>query len=302
MHNYGSRQGVLNEKLSYFVQCRQNNVVALNGASQIYPILKEYFTGKKVLLPEITFGEYDRCFEDGCKYSDKFGFNLTEIEDKGRLSEVVVFVNPNNPTGSVLSTDWIYGYALNNQQKTILVDESFIEFSSNQSIVTLLEKKPLVNVIVLKSLSKVLGIPGVRLGYVYSCDSAFISMVNEKLPIWNLNSMAEYFLEILIKHRSDLAQSYSSTILDREQFARQLEGVKIVDKVFKSGGNFLLIRLSRDIIKAELILNQLLERHSIYVKDVSRRINDGKGYFRLAVRLPNENAKLVKCLKEMENV
>jgi len=297
LHNYGSRQEVLNQKLAWFLLCNPENVHVLNGASQVYPMLHSRLNGKKALLPNPTFGEYTRLFPDAATYSDCVGISTKEIEAKAKDCDVIVFVNPNNPTGSLLDSQWIYDFAAKNAGKTIIIDESFIEFSQCRTMLELLEAKPLDNCIIIKSLSKSLGIPGTRLGYVYSCNAEFNAYIKASIPIWNLNSIAEYTLEIILKHRKSLAQSFVDTARDRTEFAAMLSEISCVDAVYPSGANFLLVALNKPVCAATLT-NILLSRYNIYVKDISHKFGDGRSYIRLAVRLPEENAAFVRYLQE----
>ena len=298
LHNYGSKQTLLNQKLAYYLLCKEENVNILNGASQIYPILRSYFKTQKVLIPTPTFGEYPRIFGKRDVYFDNPGIDIAQIEEKSSCCDVVVIVNPNNPTGSVLLTDWSYQFAADNPDKTIVIDESFIEFSGLKSIITILEEAPLENIIVIKSLSKSLGIPGLRLGYVYSCNQKFNEYIRDQLPIWNLNSLAEYLLEIILKHRQSLAQSYLDTIRDRTIFSDALSQLDFVERVYPSGGNFLLISLKKDFIEYDQLVDKMLSKYSIYMKEVSNRFFDNEIFIRLAVRLPEENTRLIDALRD----
>ncbi len=297
--NYGSRQKVLNQKLAFFLLCRKENLNMLNGASQIYPMLAARFGGTRVLLPQPTFGEYPRIFRHCEYYSDQVGIDLDQVEEKARGCETVVFVNPNNPTGSLIDTAWIFDYAARVPGKTIIVDESFIDFSRVGSIIDLLEGRPLENVIVIKSLSKSLGIPGIRIGFTYSCDRGFNEAVHDSLPIWNSNSFAEYFLEIVLKHRRSLELSYKATIRDREALAARLGGLDFVERVYPSGGNFLLVEFSKGRTELSSLTKLLLARYAIHVKDVSAKFTTGRYYLRIAVRLPHENEMLAAGMEEI---
>jgi histidinol-phosphate/aromatic aminotransferase/cobyric acid decarboxylase-like protein/choline kinase len=298
LHNYGSRQSLLNQKLAWLLLCDKNSVHALNGAAQVYPMLKLRLAGKKVLIPSPTFGEYPRIFPDAAIYSDTVGIDFNEIVKKSVPCDVIVFVNPNNPTGSLIDSKKIMDFASKNPKKTVIVDESFIEFANIPSVLSLLEHEPLKNVIIIKSLSKSMGMPGLRLGYVYSRSEEFNAYMKECMPIWGLNSLAEFAMEIILKHRKSLNQSYIDTIRDREEFRHALSGLPCVAEVYSSAGNFILVSL-KDPKSASRISEILLSKYSIYVKDISHKFPDGRAYLRLAVRLPSENALLVKCLKEI---
>ncbi len=298
--NYSSRQEILDRKLSWFLLTDPSRCVVLNGVSQIYPLLHMRFGDYKALIPSPTFGEYLRSFTDKKTYKDVVGIDISSIAEDSVDCKIIVFVNPNNPTGTETDTGRIFEFAKSRPDKIIIVDESFIEFSKYPSIVSMLEKEPIENIIVLKSLSKSLGVPGIRLGYVYCCDNSFNRFVRDSLPIWNLNSFAEFFLEVILKHRNSLKKSIELTIRDRNAFAALLKEVPLVEKVFESGGNFILIRIKGDSAAASDICKRLLSEYSIYVKDASPKFTDGSGYLRLAVRLPEENVRLVDCLKNIE--
>jgi histidinol-phosphate/aromatic aminotransferase/cobyric acid decarboxylase-like protein len=155
------------------------------------------------------------------------------------------------------------------------------------------------NLTIIKSLSKVLGVPGLRLGFVYSYNRAFNDFIRKNIPIWNCNSVAENFLEIILKHRESLARSFQNTIKDREDFAADLRTQEAIDEVFASAGNFLLVRFKGSAHALKDLPQQILAAASIYVKDVSEKLDDGGFYLRLAVRLPEENKRLIGVLREI---
>jgi histidinol-phosphate/aromatic aminotransferase/cobyric acid decarboxylase-like protein/choline kinase len=295
VQNYGSRQQVLNEKLAYFLLCAPEHVNLLNGASQLYPLLRRAWAGKRVLMPSPTFGEYTRMFPDALTYDDRVGVDLDEAEAGAAEADVVVFVNPNNPTGSFVPTEQLHAFAARHPDKTVLVDESFIDFAGATSVMELLVAEPLNNVIVMKSLSKALGVPGLRLGFSYAHDAAFNELVADSLPIWNVNSLAEFLLEIALKHRTDLSSSFEQTRRDRDALSASLGALPFVARVHDSAANFLLVELSTDV-DVDALASTLAAEHGVYVKDVSAKLADGKPYLRLAVRFPDENARLVELL------
>jgi histidinol-phosphate/aromatic aminotransferase/cobyric acid decarboxylase-like protein/choline kinase len=296
IHNYGSRQSELELKLSFYLLVDAQRVVALNGLSQAYPVLRGIFNLRRVLLPAPTFGEYPRMFPNAATYSDNGAVSVKEIEDASNKCDLIVIVNPNNPSGAVVPAQWIYEFSKSNPLKTIFVDESFIEFSGSESIMPMLEKEPLDNVIVGKSLSKSLGVPGIRLGYLYSANAGILDSVRREIPIWNMNSMAEFYMEILLKNRNSLTRSIEQTIADRETFAALLSKVPIIESVTPSGGNFLMVTLNTGAPSAKAIAAEMLSLHAVLLKDVSDKFKDNRQRMRFAVRLPAENAFLAAKL------
>lgn len=299
IHNYGSRQVLLNEKLAYVVECKQDNIFALNGASQAYPILSNLFKGKRCLLPAPTFGEYPRWFDVHATYRDLDGVDRNEIENKSNDCDLVVFVNPNQPSGTSIDSSWILALADRYPEKLFVVDESFIEFSSERSLIPSLEDVSRENILVIKSMSKTHGIPGIRLGFVYTRNAALLKRIEREIPIWNLNGIAEFYLEILLKNKSALTKSFVQTAKDRAIFSEQLAELGVFDRVFPSGGNYLLVRGVASTFPTRSLVEYLLSEYSIYIKDVTEKMSDPDFlYFRIAVRLPSENAQLLSAIRQ----
>jgi histidinol-phosphate/aromatic aminotransferase/cobyric acid decarboxylase-like protein len=295
--SYGSSQSVLNEKLGYFLQCEPERLQVLHGASQVFPILGRAFAGSSITIPTATFGEYPRHFPDAVPYPDAPGVNWEALEKSASDFQIVVIVNPNTSTGTTLDSAAIYALARATPATLFWVDESFLAFSEQPSLVGMLQDEPLDNVLVLISLSKCLGAPGLRLGYVYSCRRALIETIGLELPVWNLSAPAEYLLELLLKFGPDYETSLEMTARDRESMRDELAALPFVADVPQSGGNFLLVRLrGAEPQLADDVRNWLLEQHSMEVKDVSERFPDRAPRLRIAVRTSDENSRLVEVL------
>jgi len=296
--NYGSRQSVLNQKLAYYLLCDRANVLALNGAAQVYPVLGHLYNDKRILCPTPTFGEYERVFTPAAHYQDdgetQVGDQLSQLDLAS--FDLVVIVNPNNPTGSLVETETIASLARSFPDTSFLVDESFIEFSNTPSLLTILEDEPLDNIIVLKSLSKSLGVPGARLGYMYTTNTDLLAAIAKWIPIWNMNSVAENFMEILLKHRDTIADSFDRTRRDRDSFVARLEQSNVVRRVLGVAGNFVTCELEMSPDGLAAVQTTLLNEHRTYIKDVSDKFVAERAFARFAVRLPAENSRLVDLL------
>lgn len=299
LQNYGSKQAILNKKLSYVLQYNEDRLIALNGAAQIYPILSDILKDSSALIPNPTFGEYLRVFNITDTYSDTGEFDYSLVESKFENISNIVIVNPNNPTGSIFITTWILEMINKYPNKFFIIDESFIEFSDQPSVIDSLEIEPKNNVIVIRSMSKTYGFPGVRLGFIYSCNQKLISKISSKIPIWNLNSVSEFFMEIILKNKLALEKSIIKTKLDREIFVNLLNELEIIEKVYKSDANFILFRVNKKL-KQKKLSDFLIKKYSIYVKDVSDKFNsEYNNYFRVAVRDFKDNSKLINALKNI---
>jgi histidinol-phosphate/aromatic aminotransferase/cobyric acid decarboxylase-like protein/choline kinase len=297
--NYGSAQQVLNTKLSYVLHCDPSHVQVLHGATQAFPILGRMLSTTRAAVPNPTFGEYGRVFPEAEHYEDRPGVDWSVVEDLAKRNSVCVIVNPNTPTGTLLPSRAIWSLAEQFSETVFWVDESFLAFSGEPSLLTLLEREPLDNIIVLTSLSKCLGTPGLRLGHLYSTNHELIESVGAELPVWNLSAPAEFLLELLVKFGSAYAEAIERTRRDTELLASQLADVAIVEQVHPSGGDFVLMRLRGETWTAAATRRWLLEHHRIEVKDVTGRFSDRAPRLRIATRIPEENALLIEALMKV---
>ena len=297
--SYGSAQPVLNEKLSYFLQCSSDHVQVLHGASQAFPIMARLFEGSTVLMPSATFGEYGRTFPAGDLYEDRPGIEWSDIESGAADHDVVVIVNPNTSTGTTLPSASIIEMARRRPETTFWVDESFLPFSGEPSLVETLKSEAIENVVVLMSLSKSLGVPGLRMGYVYSRDRALIEAFGSALPVWNLSSPAEFMLELILKFRPAYESSLRQTAEDRESLRAALEGIPFVASVPASGGNFLAVELLGLPSAAADLRRTLLADYAIEVKDITGKFADARPRVRVAVRTKDENGELIAALTRL---
>jgi histidinol-phosphate/aromatic aminotransferase/cobyric acid decarboxylase-like protein/choline kinase len=299
VHSYGSSQRVIDQKLSYVLRCRPERVLTLHGASQVYPWIPALLGPGKALAPYPTFGEYRHAFPDHARYADAPGIDLDEVERKSADVSTIVFVNPNNPTGTTIAVEWLHAFAARHPDKHVVIDESFIDFSDQPSMVPILEERPLDNVLVLKSLSKCLGAPGLRLGFAYTCDLDLAAAIRSRIPIWNLGAPAEFFLELLLKFRPEFDASLVRTALDRTDLATRLRTLPDVLRVVEGGGDYVLVQLKGEGDRGKQITQDLLAQEKIYVKDVSERFEPRSVWLRLAVRLPHEHERLVRALRNL---
>lgn len=294
---YGSAQPILDEKLALFVRCDPGRVRLLNGASAAYPVLRHLYQKGRTAIPAPTFGEYFRCFPGAQHYADEPGIDGRDLARAAAAADLCVIVNPNNPSGTTLPTESVYELAARQPRTRFLVDESFLPFSGQPSLIGMLEQAPLANVAVLASLGKAFGVPGLRLGYLYSADHNLLAAVDDFVPIWGVNALAEFFLELVLKFRGDLEAAISATISERARMQRLLSDQPLVEQVSDSGGNFLLVRLrGRAAATAAAVRAELLARDRIEVKDVSGKFPDRSPRLRLAVRTSEDNDRLLAAM------
>ncbi len=300
INSYPSGQQYNKLLLSSFFHHRINlsHLFVGNGASEIITILNHQLIDS-VTIPVPTFDEYltisDKKLINQFVLSEKTGFqiNVEALIKSARKTNYLVLVNPNNPTGQCLTVDEV-AKVLNSLKKLkgIILDESFIDFSDEQSALGLVDKYK--NLIYLKSISKSYGVPGIRLGFVYTKNKLALAVLNRYLPIWNINSFAEKFMEKFGKFQDDYLRSLQLVKKDRLEFTSKLEDIGL--KVFPSQANFLLCQLPAKSISNLALTAKLFAKDNIYIKDLNNKM--GSRYLRLTVRKPADNEKLINALEK----
>lgn len=299
--NYGSCQRELNRKLSHYLLTPEECCCTLNGASQGIKLLPGLLETDSIATFTPTFDEYLAVFPRVIRDSAE---NTTPVELVARARQqgagAVVLVNPNNPTGRCYSRaegiEFLESVAA--AGLGAVVDESFIDFAGphSGSVSDWLLSHRIPRTLVIKSLSKSLGVPGLRLGYALSGDRDLIAAMNASIPIWNLNSPAQYFLELLLKYRPEIATSFEKTVRDRDTLHAMLADLEFLEP-YPSGGNFILCKLVEGGSTAEMLARRMIEISGIYIKNCTGKFSGSGEFVRFAVRLPEENARLVAELK-----
>ncbi len=215
-------------------------------------------------------------------------------------SDFAVLVTPNNPTAVSVSRDDVLRLArrLEPAGCRLIVDESFIEFSRAGcagSIESMVALHP--NLVVLKSMSKVFGIAGLRLGYLLSADREFIREIRGRLPIWNINGLAEEFLRTVGRYRREFEESCELTRRACQDLYRQLCAMPGIEPV-EPDANFVLCRLTGPSPTGPELARRLYVEHNILIKDcAAKSMPDADRYLRIASRTPAENCRLVEALE-----
>jgi histidinol-phosphate/aromatic aminotransferase/cobyric acid decarboxylase-like protein/choline kinase len=279
-----------------------------NGAAELISSIGKFIHGKTA-IPYPTFNEYTERFADSktvaVPTSKDFSYTSKDILKVAEQENVqqVLLINPDNPSGHFMSKNDVLSLcaSLRKSNSTLIFDESFIDFAEANVRYSLLDEDVLAknpNLIVIKSISKSYGVPGLRLGVIASSNVSLINDIRKTNAIWNINSFAEYFLQIYDKYKKFYAASCDSIVYERERFVSELSKIKGI-KVFPSQANFILCQLTSGISASELT-RRLLEKDKIFIKDLSHKkcFEDGT-YIRLSVRNSEDNDMLVSALKKI---
>ena len=155
------------------------------------------------------------------------------------------------------------------------------------------------NLVIIKSMSKVFGVPGLRLGYAVSGDPEKVGQMRQDVPIWSINSLAQYFLSEVHKYREEYAESCGAVKRATRLLAQGLEGVPFLDP-YPTQANFILCRVLNGFTSTELTA-RLFDKFRIFLSDCSRKMGLDNHYVRIASCSAEDNAELIDALQKIAN-
>jgi histidinol-phosphate/aromatic aminotransferase/cobyric acid decarboxylase-like protein/choline kinase len=285
----------------------RNQILTGNGAAElIKPLIRSFKNAVGVLRP--SFEEYGICSQNAVYFNvstPDYTYTAQDIMDfyKDKELDALVLVNPDNPTGNYIPKQEVLSLAQYCKARniTFILDESFIDFSSAEESPSLMCQEILdeyKNLVLIKSISKSYGVPGLRLGLLTCSDPEIIGQVRKELPIWNINSLAEYFLQIFEKYQSDYQEALEHFKRTREKLYQSLQSIRQL-KLYPSQANFIMCEIT-DGCSASQIAELLLNRYNILVKDLSQKPGlEGREFIRIAVRTEADNERLADALKHI---
>ncbi len=280
-----------------------------NGTAELIKSLMENLPGK-IGMVYPTFEEYPhrKKEEDVVPYFVKekdFNYTVDDLMEFYGEKQVdsIILVNPDNPSGHFIRKDDILRLEEwgRNRGMKIIVDESFIDFAKDEEWHTLLNNEILAghpNLIVLKSISKSFGVAGLRLGVLASSDKEMIAFMKKDVAIWNINSFAEYYMQIIEKYKDDYHDAMERFKEVRDRYLAKLNTIDNL-KVYPSQANYVMCYIKEGITSTELA-DVLLNKYNILIKDLSTKDGlDHGNYIRLSVKTDEENDTLISALKEV---
>lgn len=305
--SYPSTMSIQNNCISRFFNIDENKILVGNGAAELINQLKFVLNGS-IGVPVPTFNEYVRCFP-GFEIieinSSEKNYNITKDLLMSYIDKVdnLVIINPDNPSGSFIDyNDMIEVIEKYNEKgKRIIFDESFIDFADKDKRYTLLNDEILEkyeNLIVIKSISKSYGVPGLRLGVLATSNKNILKDIKNNMPVWNINSFAEYFLQIFVPFSKKYIQACDKISEVREKFVDELKKIDYL-KVYDSQANYIMAELI-NINSSDLTL-YLLKKYNILIKDLSSKKGfEDKNFIGIAVKSVEDNTLLIEALKEYD--
>ena len=288
---------------------RQERIVVGNGAAELIKALMERLEGKiGVVRP--TFEEYPNRIsaeqvETFIPQNDMFRYGADDlIEYFGEHKvDTLLLINPDNPSGNFINPSGIHKLAQWCETNGIffVLDESFVDFSVGYETNTFLENNILEkypHMAVMKSISKSYGVPGLRLGILCSADEKLITNIKKQVSIWNINSFAEFFMQIYPKYRMDYKHACDQFIKAREDFEVELKKIPFI-KVMPSQANYFFLEVLPPYKPLELCAILLKKYNILASACLAKKGIESNRYMRIAVRSHGDNAKFIAALKEL---
>ena len=284
-------------------------IIPGNGAAELIKALTENLDGKVgVVRPTfeeypnrlsaeqvVTFVPQDESFRYGASDMIEF-FGANPVE-------TLLLINPDNPSGNFIPLEGVHQLAQWCEERGMrfVLDESFVDFSvgyAHNSFLdnSLMEKYP--HMCVLKSISKSYGVPGLRLGILCSADTDLIARMKKQVSIWNINSFAEFFMQIYPKYRTDYQKACDQFIQARADFEVVLRKIPFL-RVMPSQANYFFLEVLPPYKPKELCAI-LLKRFNILASAcLAKKGIEPDRYMRIAIRNHADNERFIQALKEL---
>ena len=293
------KQLSLKQVLAKQKKVAETSILIGNGSDEVLDLIFRAFCEPKednvITLPP-TYGMYGVLAQLNAVENKEvfltpdFQVNAEEILNQVNNTTKIIFLcSPNNPTGNSFSRASIEKI-LKNFQGFVVIDEAYIDFSTQESWLTQLENYP--NLIITQTLSKAYGLAGIRIGVLYTSPE-IIAVLNKIKPPYNVNSLSQTQAILSLNESNKLKEEVAVLISLRTLLQEELPKLSYVEKVFPTDSNFILIRVDDANVRYQQLLSQ-----GIVVRN---RTNDPlcKNCLRITIGTAEETDKLLTILKEL---
>ncbi len=298
----------LREAIASYEKLGPQHIICGNGAAELIYSLVENIKPQKALLVEPAFSEYERALKfvgADCRYYSclrENGFKLKEdilnyiTPDLG----MIFLCNPGNPVGEVIEEN-LLRRILNLAEKyyiPVLLDECFLDFLEDaKSYEALAYYKEYPNLFILKAFTKIFAMPGLRLGYMISCQEDLLKKMEEGLPSWHVSSLAQVCGEEALKAPEDYLKETKEYLNKEKNW--MIQGLKDLGfHIYGSKANYIFFSIEEDNQEIYGELYHRLLADQILIRDCSNYPGLSKGNYRIAIKSRQENEKLIQWLNK----
>ena len=281
-----------------------DDLIVGNGATELIVLINEVLVDR-IGVPVPTFGEYIEKLRDpagaelfALRRERDYQLDLSEYLAwaRERGLKALLVINPGNPTGQLHPLQDMVGFLEQaRDMDLVIVDESFMDFAGDPvpSLLPLADRFP--NLLIVRSMSKHYGVPGLRLGFCFSRNRAMLERLRRLVPTWHLNILAEYFLTLLPATDAAYRESLQRVTADVGRLRDELSTIPGLF-VYPTGSNFVLFRIEGETTAAELQA-RLLADHLMYVRDCSNKVGMDDRHVRVASLGLAADTRLVAALR-----
>jgi histidinol-phosphate aminotransferase len=268
-----------------------DEVLVLNGAAQAFSLLAHGLRPRQPLVVHPAFSEPERALRDAGLAPGRLVLERPFELDPQAVPEdadLVVVGNPTNPTGVLHPRERLS--ALCRPGRTTVIDEAFIDYVPGEPE-TLAGERELPGLVVIRSLTKTLGVPGVRAGYLLGA-APVVQRLRDAAPKWSVNAVALAVIEAAAQRRDSIQSQATLTVARREALARALASIPGV-RVHPGSANFLLLELD----DAVAVHERLLAAHGIATRPCWGFPGLDKRHLRVAVRGEPLDSELIAAIR-----
>jgi len=293
-------QRVLKERLGQIKKISSDRIFLGNGSDEAIDLLIRAFCEPlqdQIMILPPTYGMYQVCAAINnvevkqIPLKKTFGIDVDAvINELNKTIRLLFICSPNNPTANLMNISAIE-IILQRSKSLVVIDEAYIDFASQDSLVSLLDRYS--NLVILQTFSKAWGLASIRLGMAFA-DPFIINILNNIKPPYNVNGVTQKMALEALQNFKRKTEMVSSILEQRKYLENDLKRLKLVDKVFSSDANFLLVRFK----DSHLVFKKLMDT-GIIVRDRSTNIHC-ENCLRITVGTEEENKRLVDTLKKME--
>jgi len=291
------QQNLVKAALAKIKNVSREQLLLGNGSDEVLDLIFRVFCEPKVdtviVLPP-TYGMYEVLANTNdvkilnISLLDNYQPNVDEIlKAQNSQTKLLFLCSPNNPTANSFNADKIETL-IKKFTGIVVIDEAYIDFSSQESWIDRLNEFP--NLIVIQTLSKAYGLAGIRLGACYS-STKIISVLNKIKPPYNVNQLTQQTALKALQNSIKTNNEIAIIISERNKLKTDLEEISFVVKVYPSDANFLLVKVDNAIVR----YHQLVEYGIIVRNRTNQPICEN--CLRFTVGTKEENKKLMKTLK-----
>lgn len=296
----------LRHSLARYLGLPSENMLFGNGVSELIYLLARVKGYRRAVVCAPTFVEYGEAvnntggsiIEVPIRENDSFTLPVTQLKKALRNADIIFVCNPNNPTGRAEKVPIIQSIIKEASDKncTIVIDEAFIDFIDQRdqySVIPFIRKYS--NLIVLYSMTKFFGIPGLRLGALLGTGTLIKELEKAKDP-WNVNILAQIAGVEALSDTEYMCKTRQLVMREKEFLFRSISRLPGL-KAFPSDTNYLLIRINNENINSAILASETAKR-GVLIRDCSNFSGLGDNYIRVAVKTRRENALLLTTLSE----